>query len=78
MAPLSETYTKSATVISLEEKKHNIKFRQIVHTTSQYEQSFPPKTISAWNGLTFAEAPSLVVLRSNLFKINVHPFRIIP
>ena len=31
-------------------RKHNIKFRQIGHTTSQYRQSFFPKTISAWNG----------------------------
>ena len=42
-------------------RKHNIKFRQIGHTTSQYGQSFFPKTISAWNGLAFAEAPSLAV-----------------
>ena len=40
-------------------------FRQIDHTTSQYEQSFSHKTSSAWNGLTFAEAPSLAVFRSN-------------
>ena len=46
-------------------RKHNIKFRQIGHTTSQYGQSFFPKTISAWNGLSFAEAPSLAVFRSN-------------
>ena len=46
-------------------RKHNIKFRQIGHTTSQYGQSFFPKTISAWNGLAFAEAPSLAVFRSN-------------
>ena len=46
-------------------RKHSIKFRQIVHTTSQYGQSFFPKTISAWNGLAFAEAPSLAVFRSN-------------
>ena len=42
--------------------KHSIKFRQIGHTTSQ---SFFPKTISAWNMLAFAEAPSLGVFRSN-------------
>ena len=46
-------------------RKHGMKFRQIVHTTSQYGQSFFPKTISAWNGLAFAEAPSLDVFRSN-------------
>ena len=38
------------------------------HTTSQYGQSFFPKTISAWNGLAFAEAPSLAVFRSNFIK----------
>ena len=50
-------------------RKHNMKFRQIGHTTSQYGQSFFPKTISAWNGLAFAEALSLAVFRSN-FIIN--------
>ena len=44
---------------------NNMKFRQIVHTTSQHGQSFFPKTISAWNGLPFAEAPSLAVFRSH-------------
>ena len=44
-------------------RKHSMKFRQIGHTTSQ---SFFPKTISAQNGLAFAEAPSLAVFRSNL------------
>ena len=43
-------------------RKHSMKFRQIGHTTSQ---SFPPKTINAWNRLAFAEAPSLAVFRSN-------------
>ena len=43
-------------------RKHSIKFRQIGHTTSQL---FFPKTISAWNGLAFAEALSLAVFRSN-------------
>ena len=49
-------------------RKHNIKFRQIGHTTSQYGQSFFPKTISAWNRLAFAEAPSLAVFRSNFIR----------
>ena len=48
--------------------EENMKFRQIGHTTSQYGQSFFPKTISAWNGLAFAEAPSLAVLTSNFIK----------
>ena len=55
---------------------HNMKFRQIGHTTSQYRQLFSPQTISAWNGLAFAEASSLAVFIS--FKISVHPFRFIP
>ena len=42
-------------------RKHNMKFRQ-------YGQSFFPKTISAWNGLAFAEAPSLAVFRSNFIR----------
>ena len=46
-------------------RKHNMKFRHIDHTTSQYGQSFFPKTISVWYGLAFAEAPSLAVFRSN-------------
>ena len=46
-------------------RKHNIKIRQIGHTTSLYGQSFFPKIISAWNGLAFAEAPSLAVFRSS-------------
>ena len=49
-------------------RKHNMKFRQIGHTTSQYGQSCFPKTISAWNSLPFAEAPSLAVFRSNFIK----------
>ena len=46
-------------------RKHNMKFRQIGHTTSQYGQSCVLITISAWNGLAFAEAPSLAVFRSH-------------
>ena len=47
-------------------RKHNMKLRQIGHTTSQYEQSFLKlKNYSAWNGLAFAEAPSLAIFRSN-------------
>ena len=49
-------------------RKHNMKFRQIGHTTHQYGQSFFPKTISAWNGLAFAEAPSLAVFISNFIR----------
>ena len=47
-------------------RKHNMKFRQIGHTTSQYVWTVVfPKTISAWNRLAFAEALSLAVFRSN-------------
>ena len=49
-------------------REHNMKFRQIGHTTSQYGQSYFPKTISAWSGLAFAEAPSLAVFRSNFIR----------
>ena len=45
-------------------RKHDMNFRHIGHTTSQYGQSFFLKTISAWHGLAFAEAPSLSVFRS--------------
>ena len=46
-------------------RKHNMKFRQIGHTPIQYGQSFFPKTISAGNGLAFAEAPLLAVFRTS-------------
>ena len=32
------------------------------------DNRFFPKTISAWNGLAFAEAPSLAVFRSNFIR----------
>ena len=41
-----------------------MKFRQIGHTIRQYGQLFFPKTISAWNELALAEAPSLAVFRT--------------
>ena len=43
--------------------------RRYTNIVYYYGQSFFPKTISAWNGLAFAEAPSLAVFRSN-FIIN--------
>ena len=46
-------------------RKHNMKFRQIGHTTSQYEQSFFPKLLVHGDGLAFAEALSLAVFKSN-------------
>ena len=38
---------------------------QIGNTTSQYGHSLFPKTISALNGLAFAEAPSLALFISS-------------
>ena len=35
-------------------RKHNIKFRQISHTTSQYGQSFSPKILSSAEALLLA------------------------
>ena len=49
--------------------KHKMKLRQIFHTTSQYGKPFFPKTISAWNGIAFAEAPSLAVFTSYTLKL---------
>ena len=46
-------------------RKHNMKFRHIGHSTSQYGQSFFFKTISARNGFAFTEAPSLATFRFN-------------
>ena len=47
-------------------RKHDMKFRQIGHITSQHGQSFSPKTVSAWNGFAFVEAPSLAVFSNTL------------
>ena len=56
-----------------------MKFRRIGHTTSQYGQSFSPKTISVWNGLAFAEALLLAIFLDQIFfKISAHPIIIIP
>ena len=59
-------------------RKHSMKFRQIGHTTSQYGQSFFPKTISAWNGLLSLKLRHWLYLDKIFFKISVHPFCIIP
>ena len=48
-----------------ENRKHNMKFRHIGHTTSQYGQAFFPKTISVWNGPSYAEALSLDVFKQS-------------
>ena len=59
-------------------RKHYMKCRQIGHTTSQYGQSFPPKTISAWKGLLSLKLRHWLYLDQILLKICVHPFHVIP
>ena len=49
-------------------RQHNMKFRQIGQTTSEYGQWYFPKTINVGNWLAFAEAPSWPVFRSNFRK----------
>ena len=50
-------------------RKHNMKFEQIGHMQlyiASMDSSLPPKAISAWNGLDFAEeSPILAVFRFN-------------
>ena len=38
-------------------KKNDHNFRYIAVNTSQYRQSFFPKTVSPWNQLSFADSP---------------------
>ena len=47
-------------------RKNNHKFRHIGVNTSQYRQSFFPKTIGAWNQLPYADSPTLESFRRNL------------
>ena len=49
-------------------RKHNLKFRHIGYSVDPYGQSFFPKCISAWNGLTqeIAEASILNLFKSKL------------
>ena len=47
-------------------RKNNHKFRHIGVNTSQYRQSFSPKTIGAWNQLPYADSPTLKSFRRNL------------
>ena len=53
-------------------KKNNHKFRHISvnTTTSQYRQSFLPKTIGPWNQLSFTNSPTLENFRINLLSTN--------
>ena len=51
-------------------KKNNHKFRHIAVNTSQYRQSFSPKTVGPWNQLSFADSPTLENFRINLMSTN--------
>ena len=62
-------------------RKHNMKFRQIGHTTSQYGQSFFLKLLVHGTGLLSLKLCHWLYLDQILFlfilsKISVHPFRI--
>ena len=60
-------------------KKHNMKFRQIGHTTSQYGQSFfSLKLLVHGTGLLWLKLRHWLYLDQIFLTINVHPFRIIP
>ena len=47
-------------------KINNHRFRHIGVNTSQYRQSFFPKTIGAWNQLSYADSPTLESFKHNL------------
>ena len=51
-------------------KKNNHKFRHVAVNTSQYRQSFFPKTVGPWNQLSFADSPTLENFRTNLLSTN--------
>ena len=51
-------------------KKNNHKFRHIAVNSSQYRQSFFPKTVGPWNQLSFADSPTLENFRTNLLSTN--------
>ena len=51
-------------------KKNNHKFRHITVNTSQYRQSFFPKTVGPWNQLSFADSPTLENFWTNLLSTN--------
>ena len=60
-------------------RKHNMKFRQIGHTTSQYGQSFFTKTIIVHGtGLLSMKLRHWLYLYQIFFTISMHPIRIIP
>ena len=59
-------------------RKHNMKFRQIGHTTSQYGQSFSLKLLVHGMGLLLLKLRHWLYLDKIFLTIIVHPFRIIP
>ena len=59
-------------------RKHNMKFRQIGHTTSQYGQSFFLNLLVHRTGLLSLKLCYRLFLDLIFFKISVHPFHIIP
>ena len=59
-------------------RKHNMKFRQIGHTTSQYAQLFFLKLLVHGTGLLSLKLCYWLYLDQILLEISVHPFRIIP
>ena len=69
MAPLFGTHTKNITGIKL--RGCSVELQGLSKVGIQdtlvflIYLMFFPKTISAWNGLAFTEAPSLAVFRSN-------------
>ena len=60
------------------QRKHNMKFRQIGHTTSQYRQSFFLKLLVHGTGLLSLKLCHWLYLDQIFLTISVHPFRIIP
>ena len=59
-------------------RNHNMKFRQIGHTTSQYGQLFFLKLLMHGTAFLSLKLRHWLYLDQILFKISVHPFRIIP
>ena len=59
-------------------RKHNMKFRQIGHTSSQYGQSFFLKILVHGTGLLSLKLRHWMYLDQILLEIIMHPFRIIP
>ena len=59
-------------------RKHNMKFRQIGHTISQYGQSFFLKLLVHGTGLLSLKIRHWLYLDQIILTISEYPFRIIP